>query len=356
MRLQVATSAPAIPIFMAKRDRSLKLSNGVWDSFFNQLDNYSSLEDLLQFTCLTLAHLYDFQKVKCKTVHPYKFSDIIDITIESKETNSSDYYPREFPYSINIDRINNAASTIHLKNYIKTSTPNSLELAFGGYIFQLEYQKLINKSLIKSLEHSFYSSRRLLLYAANSYKNRHAAQYERRKMEESFNLKLAQSSKLANQVKSFASSLFERNKKDQRDTKYPLGVFTLDQKLRINSEYSQHLEDILENHELANQSADDLFMSHLELSDEKRSMLHSSLNAILGAHVVAYDANQISPSSKVKAKVFRKRKTLSLNWAPICNEDDEVMNMLVAIEDVSEAEKLKRKNGSKKLLLKWLKS
>ena len=62
---------------------------------------------------------------------------------------------------------------------------------------------------------------------------------------------------------------------------------------------------------------------------------------MMGEHIVAFDANSFHLPHNATINIHGEIKHVSMNWAPICDEDEIIQRMLVAVEDVTEEEKLK---------------
>ncbi len=126
------------------------------------------------------------------------------------------------------------------------------------------------------------------------------------------------------------------------------GLFTIVEGGVIHHEYSAHLEEILENHNIANRNFMDLLFSNTNLGGDVLNQVQTAVDSLLGMDEMMFDFNS---HLLVKEVVFslkdNSNKILELDWVPIIN-NEEIVKIMVTVRDVTELRQLQLEAESQK--------
>lgn len=133
----------------------------------------------------------------------------------------------------------------------------------------------------------------------------------------------------------------------------PLGVFTIGQDLMIHSEYSRHLETILETTNIPEQSIMNLLFENSTMDRDQLEINKTTLDFSIGENEYTYEVNSTSLDKSLiwVSPETENRKHLEIDWAPILTEGN-ADKLLVCLRDTTELLALKEANAQKESELK----
>ncbi len=119
------------------------------------------------------------------------------------------------------------------------------------------------------------------------------------------------------------------------------GVLLINSKGLIEPGYSRYLMSLLDlTADPAGQPVLDSIFSKLAMSQEERSLLDSTLTAILGENEIAWEMNALTLPTKVTTLTEPKR-ILELHWQPIrFPKSTDIQRILLGIRDITERQHL----------------
>lgn len=120
------------------------------------------------------------------------------------------------------------------------------------------------------------------------------------------------------------------------------GIFTISPDIKVNPEYSNYLEDILETKNIAGRDVMGLLFSHTNLSSDTMGQVLSALVASIGEESFAYDMNEDLLVREIHKKLpSGATKILELDWVAVINENDITEKIMVTVRNVTELRQLK---------------
>ncbi len=124
------------------------------------------------------------------------------------------------------------------------------------------------------------------------------------------------------------------------------GIFTIDHKGDINSEYSSYLETVLMTKDIANKDISTVLLNFAELGEDYIEQIKTSLDFMVGEDHINFISNSHIFPSKLKFKKGENPvRHLELEWAPILNTDKSVEKILVTIRDISQILELQERHA-----------
>ncbi|MBF0361798.1 MAG: AAA family ATPase [Oligoflexia bacterium] len=121
------------------------------------------------------------------------------------------------------------------------------------------------------------------------------------------------------------------------------GIFSiLPPKGIVHSEYSTHLQEILETTQIAEENVDELLFLNSNLSSDDINQIKSVINSCLGGSELNFKLNKTKlPKEYVKNYMDGKSKTLELDWNPII-QNKVIVKIMITIRDVTALRKLQK--------------
>lgn len=121
----------------------------------------------------------------------------------------------------------------------------------------------------------------------------------------------------------------------------PQGVLTITEGLLIHPEYSAYLRTIMESESLAGLPVLDVLSQGTEIGADVLAQQYATLSASLGEDRINFDFNaHLLLTELHKTMPDGRVKILELLWAPICDEEDVVEKVMLAIRDVTHLREL----------------
>ncbi|MFW7381979.1 MAG: 7TM diverse intracellular signaling domain-containing protein [Oligoflexus sp.] len=123
------------------------------------------------------------------------------------------------------------------------------------------------------------------------------------------------------------------------------GIFVIANETgRIEPNYSQHLEHILNRKALTGEDPIDVLFEHSTLNRDIRSRVQASIMASLGVDVLTYQANEANVINEFHLQHADGRlRTISSEWKPIVDERGIVEKILVVVKDITDLRQLQIK-------------
>ncbi len=116
----------------------------------------------------------------------------------------------------------------------------------------------------------------------------------------------------------------------------PQGVLSLAKNGFVESNYSAHLPDILEQSLVAGQSFKTLFLDHCDMSGDERDQAWQSLLAAIGESSINFDVNVDKLPVEVTYKLQDRKKVVKLTWNTELDREDTVKRLLVTMLDITQ--------------------
>jgi streptogramin lyase len=126
------------------------------------------------------------------------------------------------------------------------------------------------------------------------------------------------------------------------------GLLAIEEGGIIHHEYSTHLESIFETQTIAGQDVIDFLFKRALLDEDVISQMRSSINSMIGEDAMNYAMNAHILIREYQLRVADKIKTLSLDWSPILDGQDNVVRLMVSIRDSTELKALEHEAGVNK--------
>lgn len=156
-----------------------------------------------------------------------------------------------------------------------------------------------------------------------------------------YNEKRSQKLKQVESEKVFLSKIVEKNRVIQSIlTNIRQGIFTIDEQLTINDQYSPYLEAIFEESTLSNLPIKEIFLNRSNLSRDQYDQLEGCFICI-GSDQLNFDLNAHLLPNEIDYSYNNTVKQLELSWDTILNDQDEIEKIIVSVRDISELNKLK---------------
>lgn len=119
------------------------------------------------------------------------------------------------------------------------------------------------------------------------------------------------------------------------------GVFTLMEGNVIHPEYSEFLETIIPDYEIAGANVMKCLFSSSNLGPDTLDQLEVGLGAIIGEDAMMYDFNKGVLIRECQKKMpDGKWLILEFEWIPMIDDNDQIEKMMVTVRDVTEVRKL----------------
>ena len=118
------------------------------------------------------------------------------------------------------------------------------------------------------------------------------------------------------------------------------GIFTINNKLEIEAQYSNHLEKIFEQDSLSGENVISLIFNKTPLSREEINTIRASLE--LGDSAINFQLNKHLLPTQVSCSINHKEKLLDLSWDKMEGEHQQIDKIMVSVKDVTRLKKLQR--------------
>lgn len=114
-----------------------------------------------------------------------------------------------------------------------------------------------------------------------------------------------------------------------------IGIFTVDEQMKVGTEYTEHLEEVLEEKDLANQSFVQTFLEKLDFDADRKNQIQEFVNASIGQDDLSFMMNQHLAPLEACINLPSGKKILQTSWSTIL-QDNMVQKILVSIKDMTE--------------------
>ena len=122
------------------------------------------------------------------------------------------------------------------------------------------------------------------------------------------------------------------------------GIFSvLPTGFRIHEYYSQHLQIILGQKDLAGKNIFQVLFTNCDLGTDQTSLVENALDVIFENKYFLYGLNSQHLPKEVVYRLPDQKKILELDWSPIVDEDQNIERMLVSVRDITDIKLLKMK-------------
>ncbi len=125
------------------------------------------------------------------------------------------------------------------------------------------------------------------------------------------------------------------------------GLFTINERGIIQSDYSTYLELIFETMDIAGKNALELLFSQAQISDDVLNQNKEAIHIILGESSICYDFNSHLLAKTIELSINTQKKHIELDWNAVL-DSDVVTKIMVSVRDVSKLKNLEREANKKK--------
>lgn len=127
------------------------------------------------------------------------------------------------------------------------------------------------------------------------------------------------------------------------------GLFIIKPDMKIHSNYSPHLEIILEKDNLGEKDVMKTIFDHAKLGSDKEAQLISVLTSSLGQNYLNFEFNEMLLVREFEYQTAPgNEKILEADWTPVNNDDGVTEKILVTIRDVTKLKKLQEETEIQK--------
>ena len=142
-------------------------------------------------------------------------------------------------------------------------------------------------------------------------------------------------------------------------THIPQGILTLDENLKVGDEYSDHLRDILHKKDIAGMTLSEMMDHYFHHNLDQASRTLTAIEFAMNQNrELNWDANAENLIREFSLHEEGGEKAIEVDWWPIENEEEDIVEVLVTLRDVTDLKKLKAKAESdqieKDMLLEML--
>ncbi len=121
----------------------------------------------------------------------------------------------------------------------------------------------------------------------------------------------------------------------------PQGVMSVNPDLLVHGEYSACLQEILGTADIAGQPLRQLLLDRIQLDQESLSQMEETCRAVLGEDVLNFGMNaHLLIHEADLAMGDGQTKRIEFSWAPIVDEHDQVLRLMICLRDVTELRRL----------------
>ena len=122
----------------------------------------------------------------------------------------------------------------------------------------------------------------------------------------------------------------------------PQAVVTFDSSLEIEPRYSALAPEVLDCDDLAGRNVLEVLLDKSSIDDDQRDLCQAALGCSFGISRFMASANWHHLVRHCRWDVDGHIRYLSIDWAPIVDEQDDIVRMVVTVRDVTEFEELER--------------
>ncbi|WP_196139306.1 ATP-binding protein [Aliikangiella sp. G2MR2-5] len=183
----------------------------------------------------------------------------------------------------------------------------------------------VNQVSFEDSDYEFASSiARLLVTTIKNIRMREVIEEQNRNLEAKVKERTAELQKKNNDIATMMANLQQ-------------GIFTIMDGGVIHSEYSSHLEDIVETKQIANRNFMDVIFAQTSLGVDVKDQISTAIDSLLGMDAMMFDFNSHLLVNEVTlGNNENGEKLVELDWVPIVNQNDEIEKILVTVRDVTE--------------------
>jgi HPt (histidine-containing phosphotransfer) domain-containing protein len=130
----------------------------------------------------------------------------------------------------------------------------------------------------------------------------------------------------------------------------PQGVLSFVGNGVADAHYSNHLENILETHNIAGLSLQDLILDRSSLNSDMKDRARAALISALGEDMISFELNSDQLPNEIELKVDDEhKKILELTWNAVPDEEDKVEKILVTLHDVTKIRQFQEESQAQRL-------
>lgn len=132
------------------------------------------------------------------------------------------------------------------------------------------------------------------------------------------------------------------------------GVLTINPDLRIDTQYSKHVEVLFSTNDIAGRIYSDLLFHRTNLQHNDRSQIETALVCAMKEPSLTFSLNEHLLPREMEHHSESGIKYLALDWKPIVDDHDIVLKILLTIRDTTHYRKLQAEAESKRIELSIL--
>ena len=122
----------------------------------------------------------------------------------------------------------------------------------------------------------------------------------------------------------------------------------------LTKDYSQWLEDFLEQKDLAGKSLQQVLLEKSTMGRDETNRILNVIFSSLGEDLVGFEANEYGLPKELILNRTDGQYVIEIDWSPMVDGEDVVEKILVSIKDVTEIRKLRDESERQKSEMMYL--
>ena len=125
------------------------------------------------------------------------------------------------------------------------------------------------------------------------------------------------------------------------------GIFTINNELKVDGEYSVYIEKIFETKNIEGKSFIDLLFVNSNLGTDKIDQIKSVVSSSMGESSFTFELNEHILPLNLSVKIKENQKNLEISWNTIVDKNEDIIKILVTIKDVTDLKMVQSQNEIK---------
>jgi signal transduction histidine kinase len=127
------------------------------------------------------------------------------------------------------------------------------------------------------------------------------------------------------------------------------GIFTVRNDLRVESEHSKHLVQMVGNQDLAGQNCLNMMFANSNLNSEDVSRISNALQICIGENELNWSLNSEELPNHVTKTLNGQSQYIEIEWLPLFDSDENVEKVMIIMRDVTRLRELEQAAKDKSL-------
>lgn len=124
----------------------------------------------------------------------------------------------------------------------------------------------------------------------------------------------------------------------------PQGVLVINEDFTIGAEHSKSALSIFEKKKIENLDFFEFVSEHISFDSNQKEQFTAVLSSCLGEHVINFEANRELLPYEWEINRNETIKYFRLGWAPILDENDSILRILLTVADITQLKRLERES------------